>query len=56
MDTRISAWEWTNEGLKHSPKMILYGHKSEISCLAVNEIIEIVVSMDLDNIVLIHSL
>lgn len=56
MDTRISAWEWEQQSLKHEPLFVVYGHKKELSVMAVNEQLEILASMDIGGDILIHTL
>ncbi|XP_063686393.1 neurobeachin-like protein 2 [Bolinopsis microptera] len=60
-DTTVVIWKLLRKGgecngLKPHPSAILYGHNSEVTCVALSQELDIVVSGSTEGIVLIHTL
>lgn len=56
-DTTLIVWEIQNEKvLFEKPKAILYGHEDEITCVAINNDLDMVVSGSKDKTCIIHTL
>ena len=60
-DTTVVIWKLERKGgactgLKPHPSAILYGHNSEVTCVALSQELDVVVSGSTEGIVLIHTL
>lgn len=57
-DCRVTVWRLQNseKPLHTTPRFILYGHEKSVRCIRVEEVAEMVISVDKAGVVIIHAL